>query len=227
MKPKKSPKADLENKRAYFTEIGFILTLAALLFVFGWKTYDLKEIVLPPTVCPPDDQDYTTITTQKVPTPPMVIKAPTDFRIVDNNKPEVADIGPIDFGDDENTPAQLYVMPVPKPIEDKEVEEEPVKVADIQPEFPGGLAAMHKFLAENLKYSDQAKQVGITGTVHVAFVVEKDGRVTNIRILRGIGGGCDEEAVRVIQMMPNWKPGWVKGKLVRTQFTLPIKFELL
>lgn len=226
MEPKKSPKADLESKKAFFTEIGFILTLAALLIIFGWKSYDLKEIEVQSTSTFGGDQEKTPITIQEKPTPPMVVKAPTVLHIVDN-KTEVVDIGPIDLGDDANKPSPLYKMPVPKPADEVPIEDEPVIVADIQPEFPGGYLALRKFLGENLKYSKQAKEVGISGTVHVAFVVEKDGSVTNIRILRGIGGGCDEEAVRVIQMMPKWKPGWVKGKLVRTHYNLPIKFELL
>lgn len=83
-----------------------------------------------------------------------------------------------------------------------------------------------KFLRDNIKYPQIARESGIQGTVYVTFVVEKDGRVTDIRVLRGIGGGCDEEAVRVIKAMPRWQPGKQRGKPVRVQFNMPIKFTL-
>ncbi len=94
------------------------------------------------------------------------------------------------------------------------------------PSFPGGDAARMKFLTENIKYPELARKKGIQGRVFVTFVVEKDGQISNIKVLRGIGGGCDEEAVRVISMMPKWKPGIDNGKPVRFQFNLPIKFSL-
>ncbi|MEZ5195845.1 MAG: energy transducer TonB [Bacteroidales bacterium] len=94
------------------------------------------------------------------------------------------------------------------------------------PEYPGGDDARIKFLVENIKYPAEARKNGVRGTVFVAFIVEKDGEISNVKALKGIGGGCDEEAVRVISMMPNWKPGMQKGKPVRVQFNMPIKFNL-
>jgi protein TonB len=225
MEPKKSPKADLETKKAFFTELGFILTLALLLVVFGWKTYDIAEIEITTTGVTIDDQENAPITSQSKPTPPMVIKAPTDLTIVDNTF-EVEDIGPIDMSDSPDQPTPKYDIPLAKPIEEPPLEEEPVIVADVEPEFPGGLTAMHKFLGENLVYPQVAKETGITGIVYVTFIVEKDGSITNYRIQRGVEGGCSEEAIRVIQLMPKWKPAWNKGQLVRKIVLLPIKFEL-
>lgn len=94
------------------------------------------------------------------------------------------------------------------------------------PEYPGGDDARIKFLVENIKYPAEARKNGVRGTVFVTFIVEKDGEISNVKALKGIGGGCDEEAVRVISMMPNWKPGMQKGKPVRVQFNMPIKFNL-
>ena len=85
---------------------------------------------------------------------------------------------------------------------------------------------MYKWLAENIKYPQVAKETGISGTVIVTFVVEKDGSVTNAKILKGIGGGCDEEALRVVSAMPKWKAGKQNGVPVRVQFNLPIRFTL-
>jgi protein TonB len=83
-----------------------------------------------------------------------------------------------------------------------------------------------KFLQDNIKYPIIAKESGIQGTVYVTFVVERSGAVTDVKILRGIGGGCDEEALRVVKNMPRWEPGTQRGKPVRVQFNMPIKFTL-
>jgi TonB family protein len=94
------------------------------------------------------------------------------------------------------------------------------------PEFPGGLSAFMKYLQENIKYPDDAKDAGIQGRVYLNFIVEKNGSISNIKVIRGIGAGCDEEAVRVVKNMPKWKPGMSKGQPVRVSFNLPIKFSL-
>jgi TonB family protein len=99
-------------------------------------------------------------------------------------------------------------------------------VVEKMPSYPGGEEARIKFFAENIKYPQEARNKGITGTVYVTYVVEKDGSITNVKIIRGIGGGCDEESVRVVSSMPKWNPGMEKGKPVRTQFNIPIKYSL-
>jgi protein TonB len=99
-------------------------------------------------------------------------------------------------------------------------------VVEVQPEFPGGMDSMYAFIQKNLIYPEKAKAEGIEGRVFITFTIEKDGSVSNVKILRGIGGGCDEAAKEVIEKMPKWKPGTQRGKPVRVQFNLPIKFEL-
>lgn len=109
----------------------------------------------------------------------------------------------------------------------KEVQEKDVyKVVDKMPEYPGGNQAMSRFMAENIKYPQEAKTKGVTGVVFVAFIIEKDGSVSNVSVLRGVGAGCNEEAMRVVGKMPKWKPGENKGKPVRVEFNLPVKFKL-
>ena len=95
-----------------------------------------------------------------------------------------------------------------------------------QPEFRGGMEGLMNYLSTNIVYPEKAKEEHITGTVYVRFVVEKDGSVSNVKVLRGIGGGCDEEAVRVVSKMPRWEPRMHKGKPVRVQYTLPLNFQL-
>ena len=106
-------------------------------------------------------------------------------------------------------------------------ENEPVfTVVEEMPSYQGGQDEMFKYLVTNIKYPDEAKQKGITGRVFITYVVEKDGTVSNVKVLRGIGGGCDEEALRVVSSMPRWNPGKQKGQPVRVQFNLPIMFSL-
>jgi len=129
---------------------------------------------------------------------------------------------------------------VEAPTEDVEVEvkdegpkviETPVQaeiftVVEEQPSYPGGEEARIGYLQQNIKYPEEAKELGIQGKVFVTFVVEVDGSITDVRVLRGIGGGCDEEAIRVVKSMPKWVPGKQRGVPVRVQFNLPIKFTL-
>ena len=99
-------------------------------------------------------------------------------------------------------------------------------VVEEQPGYPGGEEARISYLQQNIKYPEEAKELGIQGKVFVTFVVEVDGSITDVRVLRGIGGGCDEEAIRVVKSMPKWVPGKQRGVPVRVQFNLPIKFTL-
>ena len=94
------------------------------------------------------------------------------------------------------------------------------------PEFPGGEEALDEFLAKNIKYPQAAKDSNVQGKVYVQFVVERDGSTTNFKVLRDLGGGCGDEALRVVKMMPKWKPGEIRGKKVRVQYVLPVKYEL-
>ena len=113
-------------------------------------------------------------------------------------------------------------------VEDEEdnSEDEIFTVVEDDPEFPGGMDSLRAFLQRNIKYPEKALKNKIEGRVFVAFTVEKDGSISSIKILRDIGGGCGKEAVRVVKLMPKWKPGTQRGKAVRTQFTLPVHFKL-
>jgi TonB family protein len=116
------------------------------------------------------------------------------------------------------------------PVAAKSQHDDPDKmvfmVVEKMPEYPGGDKEMFEFIASNIEYPAQAKKKGIQGRVYVTFVIEQDGRVSDVRILRGIGGGCDEEALRVVKAMPKWSPGIQKGKPVRVQYNLPLSFKL-
>ncbi len=99
-------------------------------------------------------------------------------------------------------------------------------VIENKPEFPGGQVAMLKYIAENTKYPEIAKEKGISGKVFVQFVIDKDGSVTKVKVMRGVNRLLDKEAIRVVKSMPKWKPGTIHGKAVKVLFQLPINFTL-
>ena len=161
--------------------------------------------------------------TDTPPPPPPPQQQTTVLEIVENDA-EIENEVSIDAESDQQTVVEEYKAPV---VEEKEVEETEIfTVVEENPGFPGGDEARIKFLQSNMKYPTMARESGIQGKVYVTFVVEKNGNVTDVKILRGIGGGCDEEAIRVVKSMPKWNPGKQRGKNVRVQFNLPIQFTL-
>jgi len=222
---KKSPKADLENKRGLFVEIGLVIVLALVLFGFEWKTYNKTKVEVFQRQATDVPEEMVEITKQETP-PPQAPPPPqvTVLNIVDDNV-EIDNDFTVDAEATQTTQVQEYV-PVQKAEEEVIEEQEIFQVVESMPEFPGGEEARIQFLRDNIKYPQMARESGIQGTVYVTFVVEPDGRVTGVRVLRGIGGGCDEEAIRVVKAMPRWIPGKQRGKPVRVQFNMPIKFTL-
>lgn len=99
-------------------------------------------------------------------------------------------------------------------------------VVEKMPYYPDGTEKLIRFIVSNIKYPADAKAKGIEGTVFVKFIVKKDGTISNVSLIRGIGSSCDEEAIRVVKLMPKWIPGEQKGKKVDVEFNLPIKFKL-
>ncbi|MFO7614745.1 MAG: energy transducer TonB [Bacteroidales bacterium] len=224
MEPKKTPKADLENKKVIYRQIGLILALAVVLFAFEWKTYEKTISDLGQRQMEEAPEEMVEITVQETkPPPPPPPKQVVQINIVEDDI-EVDDDIMINVEADQNTEMQEYI---PVSIEEEDDSEGIIfMVVESMPEFPGGEANLYKFLAENIKYPQMAKESGIQGRVFVTFVVERDGSVTDVRVIRGIGGGCDEEAIRVVKNMPKWTPGKQRGKAVRVQYNLPVKFTL-
>lgn len=118
-------------------------------------------------------------------------------------------------------PPMPFFESSPRPINNDEV----FKVVDQMPAFALGQAALLKYLEQNIMYPQIAKENGVEGMVIVRMIVERDGSLSNVHVIKGIGAGCDEEALRVVNMMPKWKPGFQQGQAVRVQFNLPIRFK--
>ena len=206
-------------------EIGLVVILAVALLAFNIKSYDREQVEAMERVVL-DEVEETIIQTEeqeKPPEPePQQEQVLTEIEVVENDK-EVEAIDMSSFTE------EVVNGEVSAPIveeKEEEVEEEVVIIPDVNPEFNGGEAKLYEYLSENIKYPDLARDGGITGKVYVQFVVEKDGSITNIQVKRDIGGGCGEEAKRVVRGMPKWKPGKVGGRTVRSQFILPINFIL-
>ena len=108
----------------------------------------------------------------------------------------------------------------------KKANDKVLEKAEVMPEYPGGDQAMMDFVAKNVQYPQEARDKEISGRVLVSFIVEKDGSIADVKVVKGIGGGCDEEAVRVVKAMPKWKPGKDKGKPVRVSYMMPFTFKL-
>jgi protein TonB len=163
--------------------------------------------------------------------PPPVVKP--DNQVQEKDPPtvkelEVADPGQKDQKGDPN--AQIHIdEPVGNSDNAAVVEENPNKIftaVEVNPEFPGGIEKFYSYLGKNIRYPAVARENNVQGKVFVGFVVEKDGSLTDIKVIRGIGSGCDEEAVRVLRASPHWKPGIQNGRPVRTQYNVPISFTL-
>ncbi len=224
MEEKKSPKANLEPKRLTFMLIGLIISLAVAWGVFEVRSYDKREIdksllMREVTV----DEEMVEITKQEQKPQPMEMpKQTTQLEIVQDDV-EVEDIE-INAEVEQTEVIEEYVAPV---IEEEEVvEQEVFTIVEEMPSFPGGEQKLLEYVAKNTKYPQIARESGIQGRVFVNFVVEPDGRVSNVKVVRGIGGGCDEEAIRVIKSLPKWKPGKQRGKAVRVSYNLPVNFKL-
>ena len=208
-----------------FIQIGMVISLLIAWLAFEHKSYDKREI--DPSLLNREvvvDEEMVEITKQEEqkPQPVEMPKQTTQLEIVEDDV-EVEDIE-INAEVEQNEVIEEYV---PVEIEDEEVvEQEIFKIVEEMPAFPGGEAKLMEYVAKNVKYPQIARETGIQGRVFVNFVVEPDGSVSNVTVLRGIGGGCDEEAMRVVKNMPKWKPGKQRGKAVRVSYMLPVNFKL-
>ena len=228
MELKKNPKADLEKRRGLYLEIGLVVIMAIALVAFEWKNYDQEQIEVVQRTAADEVEDVVIQTQQEELPPPPPPEAPdvtTEVNIIEDDAESDNEIDMSSFQRQEEA-TNIEITPVT--IEDDEEEEEQTifQVVENDPEFPGGVEAMYKFLAQNIKYPQLARENNITGRVYVTFVVEKDGSVSNCKVLRDIGGGCGQEAIRVVKSMPKWTPGKQRGKAVRVQYNLPVNFSL-
>jgi len=222
MKIRKNPKANLENKRKVFLEIGFIFALIMVLLAFEYRSYEKYTPVLTEGKSVDVFEEFVPITKDKpeIPKPPPVKYQQIK---ITNDKLETRfyELPDIYFDDNPDQKWAVYEEP-PEVIPD----DTPIRFSSDPAEFPGGLSEMYKFLADNIVYPATARELGIQGKVYIDFVIEKDGSVSNVKLVKGIGFGCDEEAMRVIWSMPKWKPAKQNFHTARMAMTIPVKFTL-
>jgi protein TonB len=224
MDNKKNPSVDLEKRKGLLFQVGMVFALALVLVSFEWAIFDKTNTDLGALNLDIDEEEMIPLTQQAPPPPPPPPPPPqtTIIDIVDDDE-EIEDELEIDDTEaDEDTEIEIQEIE-----EEEEFEETQIfTIVEENAEFPGGEAAMNKFLGENLKYPKMAQDAGIQGIVYVTFVVEPSGKITGVKILRGLGGGCDKAAMDAIKKMPNWNAGKQRGKAVRVQFNLPVRFRL-
>lgn len=227
MEVKKSPKADLENRKQTFILIGYVVILAILFVAFEWTTRDVTKHEVEGVSEGVFEEEMTPVTFQQPPPPPPPPPAPVVEEIINivEDDVEVEKVEITSTEDDENA-AQEIVFAPPPVVEEEPAEEEIFTVVEDMPEFPGGTVELMKYISKAVKYPVIAQENGIQGRVIVTFTVNKDGKVTDAVVVRGVDASLDKEAVRVISEMPNWKPGKQRGKAVRVKYTLPVMFKL-
>ena len=230
MEIKKSPKASLENKRLLLTEVGLVVALAIVYVAFNISSSDAKVAVLEDTTQASIEDEMIAIQDNLPPPPPEAPAIPVlsdQIDIVDDDI-KLDDDMFINLEDDANLAVDIQDYHEAAVIEE-EVEEEaiPFQLVEQKPSFNGGDAnEFSKWVNSRLVYPEIAKENGVQGRVTLMFTVEADGRVTNVRVARGVDESLDKEAVRVVSSSPKWKPGRQRDRAVKVTYTFPVIFQL-
>lgn len=229
MEVKKSPKADLKNRRLLFTEIGFVVALAVVYFAFEWKTKEKEEDTLTADTAVVIEEEMIPITMETPPPVPEVAKIPVfsdQIDIVDDDI--VVEDNILNLEDNSNLGVEImdYVEAV---VEEETVEEEaiPFQLVEEKPKFNGGDAnEFSKWVSNHIEYPEIARENGVSGRVMLQFVVNPDGSISNVKVLRGVEESLDKEAVRVVSSSPKWSPGRQRDRAVKVTYTFPVVFQL-
>ena len=224
MEPKKTEKADLTNKSGLFFNIGLVVTLLIVVMAFEYSVRDdsgdvnlakntnmVEEILeVPPTEQPPP--------------PPPKIQQPQIIEVPDEE--EIKEDIKVEFDVEVTEDTKVEEITIAPVVEEKEDVDQIFLVVEESASPKGGMAAFYKYVSDKMKYPAQARRMGIEGKVFIEFVINRDGSITDVKVMKGIGAGCDEEAIRVVQSAPPWNPGKQRGKPVRQRYVVPIIFKL-
>ena len=235
---KKYEQVDVRRFANSFLLTGMSIALLSSIYAFSWVG-ERTALEIPDEMVILDDEEMPPPTNRTPPPPlppppppPTLIDVFPDDEIFDEPQPEI-----IETDASAETIVEKIEFDIKSHLEDfgKEIYEEPEEIiedeiihdfVEVMPEFEGGIQALMKYVYGKIKYPNIAKEMGIEGLVVVSFVIEKDGSISDIEIKRDIGGGCGDEAVRVINGMPKWTPGKQNGNSVRVAYNFPIRFEL-
>ena len=225
MEIKKSPKADLRNKRGLLLEIGLVVSLALVILAFAYtpKEHRIEQIDTGAAIV---EEQIVEITRQdqNPPEPPkkVEVKVIADLlEVVTNDTKITTDVNFSEFDEDTEILQQVEVK------EEEVVDDQPFLIVETMPKFQGGdLNTFRKWVQDNVKFPTIALENGISGRVTLSFVIEKDGRLTNIQVLQTPDRSLSEEAVRVLNKSPKWTPGKQRNQVVRVKYTLPVEFRM-
>ena len=228
MEIKKSEKANLENKKLLFLEIGLIISLLIVYVAFEWTSKETNTSLLEDNTEVLVEEEIISTNMETPPPPPAAPKIPVlsdQIDIVDDEI-ELEDDMFMNLEDNANLGVEImdYVE-----VQEEAVEEEaiPFQLVEEKPSFQGGDAnQFSKWVNSRLVYPEIAKENGVQGRVTLQFTVEKDGSVTKVKVLRGVDPSLDKEAVRVVSMSPKWKPGKQRDRAVPVTYTFPVIFQL-
>lgn len=233
MEVKKSPRADLEGTKGMGVLMGLVISFAVLFVGFEWGSRDIQVVTASDQVQDIIAEEEIEITRPQdtpppPPPPPAAPAVAEELNIVDDDvELEQQDII---TSEDTQGAAQTETYVAPTEVVEEEEEESAQQIFTVvekMPEFPdGGMPGLLKYLAKNIKYPVIAQENGIQGRVVCSFVVNRDGSIVDIQVLRGVDPSLDKEAVRVLGTMPKWKPGEQRGKPVRVKYTVPVMFRL-
>ena len=229
MEIKKSEKASLENKRLLFTEIGLVVALLVVYIGFNWSSRDASVAALEDTTKVLVEEEMIAIPEQLPPPPPEAPNIPILSDQIDIVEDDIKVDDDLFMNlEDDNSAIEIqdYKEAV---VEEQEVEEEaiPFQLVEQKPSFNGGDAnEFSKWVNSRLVYPEIAKENGVQGRVTLSFTVEADGRVTNVRVLKGVDESLDKEAVRVVSSSPKWTPGRQRDRKVKVTYTFPVYFML-
>ena len=224
MELKKNPMHDLSLKIGMFRNLG--LTVSVFLVILIFEMPSGSGTIIDLTMTSENTEELLIIPPTEQPPPPPKPKAQTlEIKVVANEEEIEEELEiELDVEVTELTVIEEIDLTLSE-VPDEEAEEIFTIVED-QPEFPGGIQAFYEFVGKHLKYPSQARRMGIQGKVYLQFVVDKDGSLSDMVIVKGIGAGLDKEALRVMKLVPKFKPGKQRGKPVRVRMVVPIHFKL-
>ncbi len=229
MEIKKTEKANLENKKLLFIEIGLIIALAAVYVAFEWQTEEQQIIELEDTTQIIEVEEVIATQQDTPPPPPSAPKMPVLSDQIDIVDDEVIVDDNLFLNLEDDVNMGVEIMDYVENVEEEVIEEEaiPFQLVEEKPSFMGGDAnEFSKWVNQRLVYPEIAKENGVQGRVTLQFTVESDGRVTNVKVLRGVDSSLDQEAVRVVSSSPRWTPGKQRDRAVRVTYTFPVIFQL-
>ena len=228
MEIKKTPKADLENRRTLFTEIGLVVALLVVWGAFSYSTKEKAVASLGEDTQVVEVEDMVPITEETPPPPPEAPKIAVLSDQIDIVEDDIkVDDNFMSLEDDASLGVEI--MDYVEEVKEEVVEEEaiPFQLVEEKPSFNGGDAnEFSKWVNSKLQYPEIAKENGVQGRVTLQFTVNPDGSVSNVKVLRGVDSSLDKEAVRVVSMSPKWKPGKQRDRAVKVTYTFPVIFQL-